>query len=376
MNRLNYVDGMRGIFALAVATSHFNKHLLVPGAYLAVDFFFVLSGFILTRVYLPRMGRITLGGFAFARFSRLWPLHAFTMLLYVIIYMVSVYLAKGVIDVHPNWRGNDFRTFIENLLLIHNLGFQEKLTWNYPSWSISVEFYVNFVLFLVLSGLVVKASRARIFVVLGATIFICMSILNQNLDGLNGQDAIGTQWAYFLNAGTLRGFAGIFLGVLVASIVAFFDDHSEIRFSTSALIVKSLLECALMGVLFYIMVFSPDGPLDFIAAYLFALLLTLLSIGAFSPIRRMWGLKPLTFLGMISYGVYLCHAPLLQFFKRWDSIVGEGWSKWEVAGIYLVTVMIVATALHYWVEQPAQGALRNFWKGLEEKKRKLGQSAD
>ena len=59
MNRLAYVDGLRGIFAIAVAIMHLNKTLIVPGAYLAVDFFFVLSGFILTLVYLPRVNNMT-----------------------------------------------------------------------------------------------------------------------------------------------------------------------------------------------------------------------------------------------------------------------------------------------------------------------------
>ena len=58
MERLAHVDGLRGLLALAVAVMHLDKYLIMPGAHLAVDFFFVLSGFILTLVYLPRVDKM------------------------------------------------------------------------------------------------------------------------------------------------------------------------------------------------------------------------------------------------------------------------------------------------------------------------------
>ena len=369
MNRLAYVDGLRGIFAIAVAIMHLNKTLIVPGAYLAVDFFFVLSGFILTLVYLPRVNNMTLGDFAFARLSRLWPLHVFTMLLYVTIYTLAVYLEKDILRFHPDWKGNDFRTFVENVFLIQSIGLQDTLTWNYPSWSISVEFFVNMALFLVLGGLLVRETKAKTLVLIGGVIAFCMVVLNHNLSYLGSQKAIVTQWAFVLNAGLLRGFAGIFLGVFVALIVKFWDGRSELRLSPFTLVVKSTLEIALLGTLFFIIMFKYKTELDFIAIYLFGTLLVLLSVGRISPLRWVLSLKPLTFLGMISYGVYLGHAPLLQFFKRWDKIIGEGWGEWAIAGVFICAVIATATLLHYFVELPAQRACRRFWKEAKEKRK-------
>lgn len=368
MDRLAHVDGLRGIFALAVALMHFNKNLIVPGAYLAVDFFFVLSGFILTLVYLPRVGKMTLGDFAFARFSRLWPLHMFTLLLYIFIYAVSIYLEKGTLKLFPKWPGNEFRTFIENVLLLHSVGFQKALTWNYPSWSISVEFFVNIALFLALAGLVLNEIKSKVLVILGATIIFCMVVLNHNLDHLDTQMAITTQWAYFLNAGLLRGFAGIFLGVFVALFVKFWSERHEVTLSPVMRAMKWISEIVLLGILFFLIVFQPTTEVDFIAIYLFAALLILLSLGKTSPLCFVLGLKPFTFLGMISYSVYLGHAPLLQFFKRWDTIIGEGWNEWTVAGLFICTVIVIATLLYYTIELPFQRACRHFWKGVKEKR--------
>ena len=365
MGRLEHIDGLRGIFALAVAIMHLNRNLIVPGAYLAVDFFFVLSGFILTLVYLPRVGKMTLGDFACARFSRLWPLHMFTILLYVAIYTLAVYLEKGTFKLHPNWPGNDFRTFVENVLLIQSIGFQKTITWNYPSWSISVEFFVNMVLFLVLGGLLVSKTKAKVLVMLGLTITFCMLVLNYNLSHLGTKKAIVTQWAFFLNAGLLRGFAGIFLGVFVALFVKFWDEHNSLILSPVAILFKSALEVTLLATLFYIIMFHSQTEVDFITTYLFAILLVLLSIGSVSPLRSILSLKPFTFLGMISYGVYLGHAPLLQFFKRWDKIIGEGWNEWAIAGVFLCAVIFTATLLHHLIERPAQRFLRGFWKAVK-----------
>ena len=78
--RFVVLDGMRGVAALAVIIDHVASPLmqtLIPGRYLAVDFFFVLSGFVLAHVYLTRLaeGRMSPGAFLRVRAIRFAPLY-------------------------------------------------------------------------------------------------------------------------------------------------------------------------------------------------------------------------------------------------------------------------------------------------------------
>src|SRR5258708_20049 len=85
-------DSWRGIAALLVAIFHLNVYSaiysldFIRNAYLFVDFFFVLSGFVITHSYAGRLGTLEgLGTFAIRRLGPLWPLHAVVLLAFVIV---------------------------------------------------------------------------------------------------------------------------------------------------------------------------------------------------------------------------------------------------------------------------------------------------
>jgi peptidoglycan/LPS O-acetylase OafA/YrhL len=156
--RIPCLDGLRGVAALAVLLYHFNIFFLpqarvteivpfVKSAYLAVDLFFLLSGFVMAHVYgrlLSSNWRMHAPLFARARFARIYPLFAVTTLAMAIVFALSrmpLVLFSG-----------------------HSLALQpfllqqwaSGLSWNYPSWSISTEAeaYVYFVFcgYLLLTG--------------------------------------------------------------------------------------------------------------------------------------------------------------------------------------------------------------------------------
>jgi len=102
-NRIPCLDGLRGLAALAVMLFHFNYFFLpqarltaivpfVSRAYLAVDLFFLLSGFVMAHVYgslLASNWRVHAVQFARARFARLYPLFAVTTLAMAIVFALS-----------------------------------------------------------------------------------------------------------------------------------------------------------------------------------------------------------------------------------------------------------------------------------------------
>lgn len=146
MKEIQSHTALRGIAALLVVLYHYRAILppkynpdtysafLLKG-YLWVDCFFMLSGFILCYVYGDRPGRSMSGATKFlrARFARIYPLHFATLIgMAVLLTVVPLF---SIIHFDPDWS-----TFLLNLLVVHAWGFLSAYDWNYPSWSISVEF--------------------------------------------------------------------------------------------------------------------------------------------------------------------------------------------------------------------------------------------
>ena len=113
----------------------------IEKAHLAVDFFFILSGFILAHVYGREFssGRASWKDFLIARFARIYPAHLTIMILFLV--YISVF---GSIGFNYNLDRYRVDTFIEHILLIDAWGVSNTLSWNYPSWSISAEFFAYF----------------------------------------------------------------------------------------------------------------------------------------------------------------------------------------------------------------------------------------
>lgn len=152
--RYRALDGLRGIAALCVIFYHalWNTHLsglrIVSNAYLAVDFFFILSGFVIAANYSGKIADFASArAFMILRFFRLYPLHL-AVLAGLFAVEVLKFSLRGafVSDVAPFTGPNSPRLLIENLLMAQGLGPESQLGWNSPSWSIGAEF-VAYLLF-------------------------------------------------------------------------------------------------------------------------------------------------------------------------------------------------------------------------------------
>lgn len=156
---LSNLTPLRGIAALLTVVFHvdlmmggggdmllkFKDSFLINRMYLMVDFFFVLSGFIMFHVYGKWFADSVISSefkrFSIARFARVYPLHFFTLLYCVVLRIV--FLASGTPDTNPmNAISNDFSTIPSNLLLIHSMNINQWFTWNNASWSISTEWWM------------------------------------------------------------------------------------------------------------------------------------------------------------------------------------------------------------------------------------------
>ncbi|MDQ7250239.1 acyltransferase family protein [Dongia sedimenti] len=143
-DKLRNLDLLRFIAAYGVVLYHFrvyapDLHISVHASWdflpLFVDLFFAISGFVISFVYFDRMSTWSeFGAFMKRRAARLVPLHWLTLFAFAAIGL-SIYL--GVQVKEPD--RYDWQCFLPNLFLIHSLSVCDRLTFNYPSWSISVE---------------------------------------------------------------------------------------------------------------------------------------------------------------------------------------------------------------------------------------------
>lgn len=140
------LDGLRGVAAVLVVIYHsalLFGHQLAPSGYLAVDLFFLLSGFVISHSYDNRLGSgLSVGRFAVIRFVRLWPLYTLGLLIGVS-YEILLLLTS-----------NDFAMPVGSITLCLSLSvfliptlfhtrFDALYPFNGPSWSVFFEFIVN-----------------------------------------------------------------------------------------------------------------------------------------------------------------------------------------------------------------------------------------
>jgi len=298
------LESLRGIAALTVAFFHiswmnpFYELGFIRNGYLMVDLFFVLSGFVICHSYGQNIsnGR-ALVRFMWLRLGRLYPLH-FALLLVFVGFEVLKYGGEatfGLTAKNPPFSHNDLQAFVANLFLIQSLGVLNDLHFNYPSWTISLEFY-TYLLFAVV--LLFVRSRTGLILVSAVLIFSGILLLLRL-----GETNLGASYEY----GYFRSVAGFFLGVITYQILPFWRQlfGGDKRF---------MYLLFLPGLFVGIVIFQSlknDGYSDFAVLPLAALLILALTSTSKGPINYLLTLKPLAWLGKVSYSIYMVHAAVI-----------------------------------------------------------------
>lgn len=206
--RFVYLDFLRFAFAMIVFFGHAKALFVMEKFQLAVDYFFILSGFVLTHAYKDKLSQ---PGFIFRfakdRIARLYPLHLVT--LFVIMFL-SIWFTEitGGQWLEQGWAYQDGRTYtlLLNLLMLNNVGLTPGgPSWNAPAWSISVEFWIN-----ILIVAIAMMTKRFILILSGIAFIACYSALFLYVGSLGDFfKNIG-----YLNTGLLRGLAGMSAGIL------------------------------------------------------------------------------------------------------------------------------------------------------------------
>jgi peptidoglycan/LPS O-acetylase OafA/YrhL len=306
---------------------------LVAHGEVAVDLFFVLSGFILAHVYYDGFARLdarSWATFLVRRLARIYPAHLM-MLAAWIAYVLAGRLGGAAISTPERYEPT---AILSNLLLVQAWGFERSLTWNYPAWSISAEWFA-YLLFPPLCLLLHRLGRARPWLGL-----LLAEALLVGLD--QGFNALYRTYDCSLLRIAPEFLAGMFLWQL----------RDRLRLPRPDL----LLGFAIAG--FVLLAASPVDRLPLVLAAQAVILLTYRATG---PLGRLLAWPPLVYLGEVSYSLYMVHALVLSLgyrllAKAAPLPVLQGWAPLVVLAI-LVAAQVAASLLFHLVEEPVRRAV-------------------
>lgn len=294
--KFSALDGLRGICALSVMAYHmhiigsFTEHVFFRNSDLFVNFFFILSGFVLANSYFAKP-EFSFNSFMISRIFRIIPLHLSMLGFMLLLECIKwVAYANGVNFNSVPFTGlTALAEIIPNFLLIQSwASFFSYLSFNYPSWSISVEFY-SYILF----GFVMIASYSykKYYI----TLLILFSYILLNFD------------QNIVPAKALEGIFCIFSGSLLYVFFRKISGHIKLSF-----IVSTLLEISCLILVLLLITGRIERHIALADAVFCIVMLTFaFQAGAISFLLKR---RFFMFLGKISYSIYLIHAPLLTCF--------------------------------------------------------------
>ena len=265
--------------------------------YLGVDVFFVLSGFILTYVYynkffINRVAFIDYWNFVVKRFAKIYPLHFLITLIFIpVLYIAKYIFNQTTVNIYPD-------TLLHNFLLIHAWNMSENYSWNFPSWSISAEWFAYLFLFAPLAY-IYKIRKLSFFLISFLMVFAFISYWVTIPD-------------FTLDRYTMNGLPRI----IPEFILGVFAGLMKINFDLKKRDASSLF---LISVLFLMISFSYNFYFHQFCIFGFAGIILSLSYNTYFDF--LFSSKHLIYLGNISYAFYLTQFLSLIIYEQIFKII-------------------------------------------------------
>jgi peptidoglycan/LPS O-acetylase OafA/YrhL len=370
MNKqIGSLTALRGIAATVVVILHFAYSTLPEAGviisrhtrffrdgYLFVDLFFILSGFIMTHVYLDSfaagVNKANYWGYLRARFARIYPLHLFTLAMLFGLELFKLSLP----NVQAFTKEFNITALTANLFMLQAFDFNCppllwcKSTWNEPAWSISVEFLIYCVFPFLLLALI-KTKPKTDWIVYVITLILLLLLIR-------------------FTKGTLEYIIGIpsiarcglecILGIITYKVYQWskyqHQSNPHLLEIFATVLVLGLMHKWIRRRVFF----------DWLTLPAFSLLIVALATSTQGVISRLMNSRPLLYLGTISYSIYMVHWCLIEFLQtfwlyKFHIEFGSDFdpNRCLLALAIFTPISLLAAALTYhFVEVPA----RNFLK--------------
>ena len=338
-NHLRFLDSARGIAALMVCISHFidrGYHDSPAEKYLfflfngndAVSFFFVLSGFVLSYKYLVLNKPLDIKKFWVQRVFRIYPAYILTVAINMLLYRRSELSGKGLVDIFVFDKGEFWQEAF--LLRFHN-------NYYFPGWTLTMEMVCSFFMpFFIILAIKDRRVVFYFFIALlitginlfNSTHFLLGTIISCYFVELKSPSFRTTKWYRYRCI------------LLLASVVLFSIRRIDIVFPLGSG-YKSLAE--FLSIDFFL--YSGLASFVFIAAILIS-----------RNSQKFLELKPLVFIGKISYSIYLVHSFAISLLYIYIlpllHIPGKLLFLVTTLAIYAVITILSATLMHRFAELP------------------------
>ncbi|MFI5046123.1 MAG: acyltransferase family protein, partial [Acidimicrobiia bacterium] len=373
MPHLRPLDGLRGIAVLAVVLYHFSPDI-APGGFLGVDIFFVLSGFLITSLLVNERERshaISLLRFWIRRARRLLPA--------LILVLLAVGLSTLVMSDHSQARRIDVDSlfalgYLANWRFIWSgQSYVEQILRTTPSpirhtWSLAIEeqFYLVWPLVVVgVSAVVARISGARnghvlfrravvgVCVVLGTLSFVRMVTVFSSTGDANRVYYGTDTHAFLLLAGAALGALSAGAPFLARRTPRVLLIVAGCAASVALVVIMANLDATSRGLY--------QGKYAAIGVLIVVVLAAAAQPGT-NPLGRLFSIRPLVGLGLISYGVYLWHWPIVVWLTPERTGLDDGVALFALRA---VLTLAVSLASYFLVEQPIrQGRMLRTWTSV------------
>ena len=352
------LTSLRGVAAMAVVLQHFSataeRHAagwipsLVPHGYMAVDFFFFLSGFIMSYTYLAgfeTLGMRAYGPFLFKRVARIFPLGIGVTLAIVLAGAIASLWGRSDLFIHPEIAERGLGTAIA-VNLLHLQGFLNHFSLNDPSWSVSVEL-AAYLLFPALIAIIFKAPRwaAWLFAIVGVGVMLRIAAVDE-AGGLGLRSAPYDLARCIVEFGFGMMVYGVYRGASPLRAIG--------RDRWTWLVTLACVLCFL-------------ARQDLLAALSFPFVVLAYALNRGLPSRILSSRIPY-FLGVISFSIYLVHSvfrmPELASLQYLHPVPLPPKLALVFAAAGSLSIIPFAALAYYAVERPGRTALNSLVRKL------------
>ena len=354
---LNNLTPLRGIAAILTVIFHANQFLsgalvtekfapMMERLYLMVDFFFILSGFIMCHVYAnyftDKVSSNAFKKFSIARFARVYPLHLITLVYLIAMYGIS--RQAGVPEIPILEVENSKYSIFTNLLLLHSMNLHQWFTWVHASWSISTEWWAYMIFPFLVKPMNRAGNMGKAAIALSCLIgyfliayFVTPVVTSPKEFGFP-PDTSHTSLNVSYQFGYLRCLCGFVLGMSIY--------HAYLAGWGKKILSNGYVMILLgLGVFLSMQFFISDVLV--VAFFPFILL-----SGAYggTGIDRFFAARPLQRLGDWSFYIYLVHQPVLITLVNIFTYLnppkpGEQPPPLPLQTAWLVTLVVIALVL-------------------------------
>lgn len=366
-HRYVVLDSLRGICACLIVLMHFDANgyvsqlPFVRNAFLCVDFFFVLSGFVIGSSYGERLtAGFSVGRFMALRLGRIYPLHVAVLLMFVL-FEACLALVPALAQRGAFADPFSVMTLIQSLLLIQIFAGPDISAWNLPSWSIAAEIWT----YLIFAGLLRWVPRLTIpfsiVAAVAAPIFLAVQ---------------SDRYMNVLHDGALvRCIFGFGLGVIGWRLAQWVLSISLPQWADHA------FELGTVAAIILFVSLAGAGPFSVGAPFLFlaAVLIFARERGCISACLRT---APFVLIGGLSYSIYMIHTflqfrltnaatlvgkvsglPIVETADGHSSFAASGFLADAISLFFLALVILFAYGTYRLIERPAQRISRKWISG-------------